>query len=295
MLATTTAGAYYYFSNNYLNKTQNRAFADAAEAPKAFSPEEFRSFTLTEAHPYNHNTSVFRFKLPSDQHVTGLHVASCVITRYPFKKKDGSTGYIIRPYTPTSHEEEQGFVEFIIKDYPQGKMSKHIHSLNPGDTLEIKGPIPKYNWDQGKVSDVGMIAGGTGITPMLQVIRKIFDTNSKDDKTKVTLIFTNQTEDDILLREELDGYAKKYPNRFKVVYGLDRPPAKWGGHTGFVSKELIKKNLPAPCTPDSVIFVCGPDPMLAAVAGAKAPDKSQGELGGVLKELGYGQDHVYKF
>ncbi|KAI8146343.1 hypothetical protein BJV82DRAFT_510116 [Fennellomyces sp. T-0311] len=291
MLATTTAGAYYYFSNY----GSQRAFADAAQKPTAFSPQEFRSFTLEKVEPINHNTSVFRFKLPSDQHVSGLHVASCVITRYPITKKDGSTGYVIRPYTPTSHEETQGYVEFVIKDYDQGKMSRHIHKLKPGDTLDIKGPIPKYNWDQGKVENVGMIAGGTGITPMLQLVRKIFGNKSTDDKTKVTLIFANQTEDDILLREELESYAKSYPNRFKVVYALDRPPAKWDGHTGFVSKELIKKYLPKPDTPDSVIFVCGPDPMLAALAGAKAPDKSQGELGGVLKELGYPQDHVYKF
>ena len=116
------------------------------------------------------------------------------------------------------------------------------------------------------------------------MIRKIFGNKSTDDKTKVTLIFANQTEDDILLREELESYAKSYPNRFKVVYALDRPPRKWDGHTGFVSKELVEKNLPGPDTPDSIIFVCGPDPMLASVAGAKAPDKSQGELGGVLKE-----------
>ncbi|KAI7854529.1 hypothetical protein BDC45DRAFT_545266 [Circinella umbellata] len=300
MLATTTVGAYFYF--NGLNKGQHRAYADSAadEKPNAFSPQEFRAFKLKEVHPYNHNTSIFRFRLPTDEHVSGLHVASCVFTRFPFKKKDGSTGYIIRPYTPISHEESQGYVEFMIKNYPDGKMSKHIHNLKPGDELEIKGPIPKYNWDQGKVENVGMICGGTGITPMLQLIRKIFDTDSKFDKTKdekikVTLIFTNQTEDDILLRKELDGYAKQFPYRFKVIYGVDRPSPGWKGHTGFVTKELIQKHLPGPDTPSSVIFVCGPDPQLAAIAGPKAEDKSQGQLGGILKELGYPQDHVYKF
>lgn len=47
----------------------------------------------------------------------------------------------------------------IVKVYPEGKMSKHIHNLKPGDTLDMKGPIPKYNWDEGKVENVGMIAG----------------------------------------------------------------------------------------------------------------------------------------
>lgn len=46
-------------------------------------------------------------------------------------------------------------------------MSKHIHNLKVGDELEIKGPIAKYNWDEKPVKNVGMIAGGTGITPMV--------------------------------------------------------------------------------------------------------------------------------
>lgn len=48
-------------------------------------------------------------------------------------------------------------------------MSKHIANLKVGDTLEMKGPIPKYNWEENKVENVGMIAGGTGITPMVSL------------------------------------------------------------------------------------------------------------------------------
>lgn len=49
-------------------------------------------------------------------------------------------------------------------------MSKHIANLKVGDTLEMKGPIPKYNWEENKVENVGMIAGGTGITPMVSLL-----------------------------------------------------------------------------------------------------------------------------
>lgn len=100
----------------------------------------------------------------------------------------------------------------------------------------------------------------------------------------MTLIFANQTEEDILLRDELEGYAKDYPDRFKLVYALDRPPKGWTGHTGFVTKELVKQHMPGPNTPSTVIFVCGPNSMQALLAGPKAPDMSQGELTGILKE-----------
>jgi cytochrome-b5 reductase len=128
------------------------------------------------------------------------------------------------------------------------------------------------------------------------LIRKIFsDKNTKDTDTKVTLIFANQTEEDILIRDELEGYAKKYPDRFKLVHALDRPSKNWTGHVGFVTSDLVKEHLPGPDTPDTIVFCCGPDAMLAALAGAKAPDKSQGPLGGILKQLNYPQDKVYKF
>ena len=65
------------------------------------------------------------------------------------------------------------------------------------------------------------IIGGTGITPMLQLIRAVFrDTN---DRTELSLLFANQTEDDILLREELEDVQKQFPERFKLWYTVDRP------------------------------------------------------------------------
>lgn len=65
-----------------------------------------------------------------------------------------------------------------------------------------------------------MSTGGTGITPMLQLARDITK-NRETDSTKIALLFANQTEDDILLREELDDLAQQHPDRFKVWYTLD--------------------------------------------------------------------------
>ncbi|ORY99563.1 hypothetical protein BCR42DRAFT_339293 [Absidia repens] len=290
LLGVGVAGGLYYNQS-----TSTHQEPEAAPGKAAFDPTQFKSFKLAEIEKITHDTSVFRFKLDGENDVSGLHTASCVITRYPITKKDGSPGYIIRPYTPTSKEETKGYVEFIVKDYPKGKMSKHFHNMKVGDDLDIKGPIPKYNWDEKTKDNVGMIAGGTGITPMLQVIRRVFDPAHKNDTTKVTLIFGNRSEEDILLKEELDGYAKAFPDRFKVVYALDTPPAQWDGISGYVTKDDIKKHLPAPETESSIVFVCGPEPLLASVAGPKNPDKSQGEVAGVLKELGYDSSNVYKF
>lgn len=53
---------------------------------------------------------------------------------------------------------------------------------------------------------IGMVAGGSGITPMLQVIDEIL--SNKDDKTQVSLVFANQTESDIILKDRIDAWAK---------------------------------------------------------------------------------------
>jgi len=98
---------------------------------------------------------------------------------------------------------------------------------------------------------------GTGITPMLQVVRAI----QKDplDKTEVWLIFANQTEEDILLRNELESLPT---SRFHLWYTLDRPPATaWAYSTGFINTAMCREHLPPPAA-DTMLFVCGPPPMI---------------------------------
>ena len=70
-----------------------------------------------------------------------------------------------------------------------------------------------------------MIAGGSGITPMMQVSNEIL--RDKSDGTKVSLLFANQTEGDILLRDELDAAAAAHGEKFAVHYTVDKAPKKW--------------------------------------------------------------------
>ena len=56
---------------------------------------------------------------------------------------------------------------------------------------------------------------------MLQLIRAVFRDNN--DQTNLSLLFANQTEDDILLREELESVQNEFPDRFKLWYTVDRP------------------------------------------------------------------------
>jgi cytochrome-b5 reductase len=187
-----------------------------------------------------------------------------------------------------------GYLDLLVKKYPNGPMSSHIHDLKIGDTLEFKGPIPKYPWSTNKHEHVAMIAGGTGVTPMYQVIRRIFSNPS--EQTKVTLIFGNIAEDDILLKGELASLANEFPQRLKVFYTLDNPPDSWKQQKGFITKDLLKQVLPDPGQGDKIkIFVCGPPGMYKAISGTKKSPADQGDLSGYLQELGYSKDQVFKF
>lgn len=87
-----------------------------------------------------------------------------------------------------------------------------------------------------------------------QLIRGIF--KNPEDKTKVTLVFGNLTESDILLKRELDQLANTYPQRFKAFYLLDNAPKEAGWATqGYVTKELLKTVLPEPGAGNNKIFV----------------------------------------
>lgn len=114
---------------------------------------------------------------------------------------------------------------------------------------------------------------------MLQIIREIL--KHSDDTTKVTFLFGNITEEDIILRGEIDELAVKYPN-FHVYHVLNEPPLNWTMGKGFITDAIIKEHLPSPAD-DMKILLCGPPPMIKAMRET-------------LKSLGYdNKKHVFAF
>jgi len=284
--ATIVAGSLFVYNTAEAKEEKT----DTSGPKKALNPAEFKPFKVTEVEDYNYNSKLIRFELKDDE-ILGLDVASALVVRAPIGE-DGKQ--VIRPYTPVSSNADEGHWDLLVKVYEKGVMSKHLGSLKPGDTLDVKGPIPKLNIKPNMKKKIGMVAGGSGITPMYQVANELLKAEAdKDEKTELTLIFANLTEDDILLKETFDRLAAEHDN-FKVHYFIEKHGADWKGEVGRVTPELAKKYLPPPSN-DNLILVCGPPPMMNAVSGSKAPDYSQGEVGGFLKEMGYTKDQVYKF
>ena len=74
------------------------------------------------------------------------------------------------------------------------------------------------------------------------------------------MIYANETENDILLKDELDEMADKYPN-FEVHYVLHKPSPGWTGDTGYVTKDQMQKYLPGP-SDENRLLICGPLAMI---------------------------------
>ncbi|KAL5707792.1 cytochrome-b5 reductase [Ranunculus cassubicifolius] len=241
-------GTTYYL--HILKKSKSKVCLDT---------EKFKEFKLVERIQLSHNVAKFKFGLPTNTSVLGLPIGQHISC----KGKDAVGEDVIKPYTPTTLDSDVGYFELVIKMYPQGRMSHFFRELRVGDYMAVKGPKGRFKYQTGEVRAFGMIAGGSGITPMFQVARAILE--DPKDKTMVHLIYANVTVEDILLKEELDSLASNYPDRFKVFYVLNQPPEEWNGGVGFVSQEMIQTHLPAPAS-DIRVLRCGPPPMNKAMA-----------------------------
>jgi len=303
--------------------TSARATAPGAAASKPMAPvtgsssatfltKDRQQVELAEKVELSPDTRLFRFRLPHPEMRLGLPIGKHVKfwCPNPTPVKDGEWNgnpdpeagkkEIERKYTPSSLDiEKSGEFDVVIKVYAGatierfpdgGKMSQYLNTLRVGDMIDVAGPFGLIEYKgmgtfnirrkDRKVKFVGMLAGGTGITPMLQIIKAVL--RDPSDDTKMSLIFANQTENDILVRDMLESEAQKHPERFKLHYTLDRPPTEWAYSEGFIDADMIKAHMPPPSS-ETVIFMCGPPPMIKFACKAN------------LDTLGYPKDAQIEF
>ena len=144
-------------------------------------------------------------------------------------------------------------------------MSKEYIFNTAGPLCElVERPISAQTFTHtpdGKVEQfdtIGFIAGGSGITPVLQTARALLeDTTVKG--IKISILYANRTDADILCHDTLKQ-IDELPN-VHVWYTLDQPPDNWSYSSGFIDEAMVRNHLPAP-GPKTYIFCCGPPPMI---------------------------------
>ena len=264
----------------------------------ALEPGKRLSCRLSEVERLSSTTSRYRFSLPTPNHVLGLPVVSHILAV--------DAANIYREYTPiTLDEYDKGYFDLVIRKYQSGHFSDKIFSrMNPGDALDFYGPIVKIEYSPNVAKSIGMVAGGTGITPMYQVIRTIL--HNPCDETKIKLVYANKHYGDIILVNELTKLEKDYPDQLEILFVVeDLPESKQSNAyaSGRISSELLKHFLPEPNSERGLLFVCGPDGMMEHLCGKGNTDGSRHsadgatkpKLGGILKHLGYQDRLVIRF
>jgi cytochrome-b5 reductase len=127
--------------------------------------------TLTCKTALTSDVNLYRFSFAEPGMVSGLRVKSIVLLQAAIGEvgKGGVRAVVTRPYSPISRPCDKGFVELAIKTMPGGLMSTYISKLKVGDTIDGMGPILRMEYKVNEYKAIGMVAGGSGVTPMLQV------------------------------------------------------------------------------------------------------------------------------
>ncbi|RCH97037.1 NADH-cytochrome b5 reductase, partial [Rhizopus azygosporus] len=94
-----------------------------------------KEFKLQAITPINHNTSIYRFSLPRQDDVLGLPTGQHIVLTANINGKEVS-----RSYTPITSDEEKGYFELLIKNYPNGALTQHISKMKVGDKIGVRGP-----------------------------------------------------------------------------------------------------------------------------------------------------------
>ncbi|KAI2467123.1 hypothetical protein F4781DRAFT_423518 [Annulohypoxylon bovei var. microspora] len=241
------------------------------------------------------DTKIFTFDLEHPKQTSGLPIGQHLMVRLRDPVTREAT---IRSYTPLSEVTDEGKLDILVKIYydtPErkgGKMTQALDAIPVGHFVDFKGPVGKFEYlGQGlcsisgqlrKVERFVMICGGSGITPIFQVLRAVLTDNQ--DPTSCLVIDGNRVEQDILCKEDLDRMATGNVHKCRLLYTLSQPEPSWTGLRGRVNKELLEKEIGPrkDINGKDLVLICGPEPLEKSVHS-------------ILKALGWKSDDLLFF
>ncbi|XP_023241706.1 NADH-cytochrome b5 reductase-like [Centruroides sculpturatus] len=223
-----------------------------SDAENVICQEEYSKFTLKNIIKETVNSSIYRFNISNNRKL-GIKMGQHLILRDSFNNE-----WITRQYTPISPVDTEGHFDVLIKLYEHGKMSKCIHQWKINDKISWRGPFGDFQYKPNSFSQIIMLVAGSGITPVVEVIRQILD--NEDDETFLCLFYACRYYDDIMLKTKLKSWESYW--NFTVVYCLsqesDKTKKKYGDkiHYGRIHKDLILKEMKFKVK-DIFVLICG--------------------------------------
>lgn len=170
--------------------------------------DSYRKYVLSDIVRQAENCSIYRFLIPKNGSLSlenGKHLILRAVVNGEL---------VTRQYTPVSPPCAKGYFDVVIKVYDTGLMSKYVSTWCPGIEVEWRGPFGGFGYVPNTFYKVIMIAAGTGIAPMIQLIYSIIE--NKNDETFIRLLFCCKTYSEILLKNQLDLWKSNW--NFTVKY-----------------------------------------------------------------------------
>ncbi|KAI1398331.1 hypothetical protein F4819DRAFT_37291 [Hypoxylon fuscum] len=271
------------------------ATKDSAPRMSFLQPKVWTKAVLSSKRKISNNTKIFTFDLEHAEQTSGLPVGQHLMLRL---RDPVTREAIIRSYTPLSGTAEKGKLHILIKIYYDtlerkgGKMTQALDAIPTGHFVDFKGPVGKFEYlgrglckisgHQRKVKRFIMICGGSGITPIFQVLRAVLTDHG--DPTLCLIIDGNHLEEDILCKEDIDKMVVGNAHKCRLLYTLSQPKPSWTGLQGRINKELIEKEI-GPRNSGGVedlVLICGPGPLEKSVHS-------------ILKAMGWNDDDLFFF
>ena len=169
---------------------------------------------------------------------------------------------VFRSYTLSSTPSRPHNLSITVKRVPGGQVSNWLHdNFKEGDEIWINGPYGKFSCFDKPAKKMLFISGGSGITPMMSMVRWLCDTGSECD---MVFIHSARTPNDIIFRRELELLDAQMKN-LKVAISCTRSELgeTWTGFKGHLTPQML--NLMAPDHLERMVYVCGPPPFMALV------------------------------
>lgn len=253
-------------------KSGNRESYD--ESSNAVAPDKWQEFEIVEIKEVSADTYCYTFKLQDDK-LLGIKIGQHIIVKQEVNKR-----VVTRQYTPISDIKKRGAFEVLIKIYPNGRVTQLIKDWKVGDHIPWRGPFGDFNYQANTYKRILMLAAGTGIAPMFQIIKAVIE--NEDDMTVIKLFYASKSISDILLREELANFSQYW--NFTACHYLskekDFSKRKYIEEMvgGRVSKSTVTDELAKGPLESTLVLICGTKSfdkdMVNAAKDANIPDKN---------------------
>jgi ferredoxin-NADP reductase len=171
-----------------------------------------------------------------------------------------------RSYSIASPPEAGQRVTLTVERLDDGEVSPYLtDELRIGDKLELRGPIGGYFvWEAHMGGPLLLVAGGSGIVPLMAMIRHRAATGST---VPTRLLYSARSYADVIYRDELDHLVKSSP-MLEVAYTLTRgQPPGWTGYSRRIDTDMLRE-VAWPADQRPLMFICGPTPFVETAAAS---------------------------